>query len=40
MDNITEKVMEKLQDTVNHKVQDALKKYQDTTKKTKQQQKT
>jgi DNA-binding protein YbaB len=33
MDKITEKLMEKLQDMVNQKVQDALKKYQDTTNK-------
>jgi DNA-binding protein YbaB len=33
MDEITEKLMEKLQDMVNQKVQDALKKYQDTTNK-------
>jgi hypothetical protein len=33
MDEITEKLMEKLQDVVNQKVQDALKKYQDTTNK-------
>jgi hypothetical protein len=33
MEEITEKLMEKLQDTVNQKVQDALKKFQDTTNK-------
>jgi hypothetical protein len=33
MDEITEKLMEKLQDMVNQKVQDALKKCQDTTNK-------
>jgi hypothetical protein len=32
-DEITEKFMEKLQDMVNQKVKDALKKYQDTTNK-------
>jgi hypothetical protein len=33
MDEITEKLMEQLQDMVNQKVQDALKKYQGTTNK-------
>jgi hypothetical protein len=33
MDKITEKLMEQLQDTVSQKVQDALKKYQDSTHK-------
>jgi hypothetical protein len=33
MEEITENLMEKLQDVVNQKVQDALKKYQDTTNK-------
>jgi hypothetical protein len=33
VEDITEKFMKKLQDTVNEKVHDALKKYQDTTNK-------
>jgi hypothetical protein len=33
MDEITKKLMEKLQDTASQEVQDALKKYQDTTNK-------
>jgi hypothetical protein len=33
VDRITEKLMEKLQNTVNQKAQDAFKKYQDTTNK-------
>jgi hypothetical protein len=33
MDEITEKLIEKLQDMINHKVQGALKKYQDSTNK-------
>jgi ABC-type phosphate/phosphonate transport system substrate-binding protein len=33
MAEITVKLMEKLQDTVKQKIQDALKKYQDTTNK-------
>jgi hypothetical protein len=33
MDDITEKLMEKLQDMANQKVQNAFKKYQDTTNK-------
>jgi predicted house-cleaning noncanonical NTP pyrophosphatase (MazG superfamily) len=33
MEEITEKLMEKLQDMVNQKVQDAFKKFQDTTDK-------
>jgi ABC-type transporter MlaC component len=33
MDEITEKLMEKLHDMVNQKVQDELKNYQDTTNK-------
>jgi hypothetical protein len=33
MDKLIEKLMEKLQDTVNQKVQDALKKFEDTTNK-------
>jgi hypothetical protein len=33
MEEITEKIMEKILDTVNQKVQDALKKFQDITNK-------
>jgi hypothetical protein len=33
MKEVTEKLMEKILDTVNQKVQDALKKFQDTTNK-------
>jgi hypothetical protein len=33
MEEITEKFMEKLQDMINQKVQDAIKKFQDTTNK-------
>jgi hypothetical protein len=33
MDEITEKLMEKLKDMSNQKVQDILKKYEDTTNK-------
>jgi ubiquitin len=33
MEKITKKLLEKLQDTMNQNVQDALKKYQDTTNK-------
>jgi cell division ATPase FtsA len=33
MEEITEKLMEKILDMVNQKVQDALKKFQDTTNK-------
>jgi hypothetical protein len=33
MEDITEKLMEKILDRVNQKVQDALKKFQDTTNK-------
>jgi cell division ATPase FtsA len=32
MEEVTEKLMEKILDMVNHKVQDAHKKFQDTTK--------
>jgi glutamyl-tRNA reductase len=35
MEEITEKLMKKLQDMVNQKIQDALKKFQDTTNKNK-----
>jgi hypothetical protein len=34
MDEITEKFLEKLQDMVNQKIQDAFKKHQDITNKT------